>query len=421
MVTKKYTHYGTFVLVMLSGYKILTVTHKNAGLQDIEKFIVKSDHITETLSQLKEEFNIPEILYLATCNRVCYFIYDDNTYNELRIKSIFHFINPLISTVNWEKYCDKIEYFEGRQALEHVFEMACSINSMVIGEREIFRQLREAFDFSRNNKLSEDNIRLAMRFIIEAAKSAYSNTAIGEKPLSVVSLAFNQMIEHNSDNNARILLVGAGQTNTLFGKFLTKYGYKNISVFNRNIEGAERLARQLNGKPYELDQISEYKDGFDILVVCTASTDAIIHQDNYSILKNDESGSKIVLDLSVPNNVSKSLIENKDFHFIEVESLKQIAKENLEHRMSEISAVKDIIADYMHQFFLAYKQRIMERALKNVPFEIKEVKYKAVNQIFRKEIEELDDNSRQLINKVLDYMEKGCIDIPMKAARAAVI
>lgn len=421
MVTKKYTHNGTFVLVMLSGYKILTVTHKNAGLQDIEKFIVKSDHVTETLSQLKEEFNIPEILYLATCNRVCYFIYDDNTYNELRIKSIFHFINPLISAVNWENYCDKIEYFEGRQALEHVFEMACSINSMVIGEREIFRQLREAFDFSRNNKLSEDNIRLAMRFIIEAAKSAYSNTAIGEKPLSVVSLAFHQMIEHNPDNNARILLVGAGQTNTLFGKFLTKYGYKNISVFNRNIEGSERLARQLNGKAYNLNQISEYKDGFDILVVCTASTDAIIHQDNYSLLKNDESGSKIVLDLSVPNNVSKSLIENKDFHFIEVESLKQIAKENLEHRMSEISAVKDIIADYMHQFFLAYKQRIMERALKNVPVEIKEVKNKAVNQIFRKEIEELDDNSRQLINKVLDYMEKGCIDIPMKAARAAVI
>ncbi|HMG15858.1 MAG TPA: hypothetical protein VK590_10440, partial [Saprospiraceae bacterium] len=105
----------------------------------------------------------------------------------------------------------------------------------------------------------------------------------------------------------------------------------------------------------------------------------------------------------------------------EVESLRKIAQENLEHRMSEISAVKDIVANFIDLFFTAYKHRIIERALKNVPVQIKEIKHKAVNLVFKKEIEELDETSRELINKLLDYMEKGCIDIPMKVARSAVI
>jgi len=421
MMTITRAPYSSFVLIMLSGYRILTVTHKNAGLQDIEKFIVKSDFIAVSLAQLKAELNIPEILYLATCNRVCFFIYDDQIYDESRIKTFFQFINPSFANFNWDNYRTKIDYFEGKQALEHLFETACSINSMVIGEREIFRQIREAFDYSRSNKLSDDNIRLAMRFIIEAAKSAYSKTAIGEKPLSIVSLAFQQMIVYNPNNKARVIIVGAGQTSTLFAKFLSKYGYTNISIFNRSIEGAERLAHRLNGKAYVLQQIAEYKDGFDILIVCTASKEAIINKINYGLLENNEVGSKIVIDLSVPNNVDASLIANRDFHFIEVESLRKIAQENLEHRMSEISAVKDIVANFIDLFFTAYKHRIIERALKNVPVQIKEIKHKAVNLVFKKEIEELDETSRELINKLLDYMEKGCIDIPMKVARSAVI
>lgn len=401
---------------MLSGYKILTINHHTAGLTDIEKFIIKSDNIAVDLQAIKAENQIQEILYLATCNRVCYFIYDDNKYDQTKIFSFFRSINSGFNNSTWSNLKNKVEVFEGKEAIQHLFEMACSINSMVIGEREIFRQLREAFEFSRSNNLSGDNIRLAMRFTIETAKSAYANTAIGEKPLSVVSLAFNKMMKFGPEKNARILMIGAGQTNTLFSKFLLKYGFNNVSVFNRSLSGAERISKQLNGKAYQLNQLTDYKNGFDILVVCTSSIDPLITLPVYNQLVGNEKESKIVIDLSVPNNVDRQLVSEIKFNFIEVESLKRIASENLEHRKTEITAVKIIINEFLNDFTLAYKQRLIERALKDVPAEIKEIKIKA-SKVFKKEIDELDENSKELINKVLDYMERGCINIPMKAAK----
>ncbi len=302
----------------------------------------------------------------------------------------------------------------------HLFEMAASINSMVIGEREIFRQLREAYDFSKENGLTGDNIRLAMRFTVEAAKCVYANTAIGEKALSVVALAFQQMMLKSQNREARVIMVGAGQTNTLFGKFLHKHNFSNLTVFNRSLDSAKVLAGQLSGQAFDLKDLVSYKGGFDILVVCTASVNAIITPSVYEQLLGTDGEEKIIIDLSVPNNVDRKVIHNYNTFYIEVENLKERAKENLQHRLNAIDSVKLILADFMEQFIKAFKQRLIEKALSKVPDEIKCVKDKAINIVFAKEFESLDDNSKDLLLRMMNYMEKGCINIPMKAAKEAI-
>ncbi|MBL7830039.1 MAG: glutamyl-tRNA reductase, partial [Saprospiraceae bacterium] len=266
-----------------------------------------------------------------------------------------------------------------------------------------------------------DNIRLAMRFTIEAAKCVYANTAIGEKALSVVALAFQQMMMKSQNREARVLMVGSGQTNTLFGKFLQKHQFTNITIFNRSLDGAQILANQLGGKAYSLNDLKNYKGGFDIMVVCTGSVECVITPDLYEQLIGTDGSSKILIDLSVPNNVDRKVIQNYNVHYIEVEALKEKAKENLEHRLNAIEAVKTILADFMNQFITAFKQRLIERALHKVPEEIKSVKDRAINQVFAKEFETLDESSKDLLLRMMTYMEKGCINIPMKAAREAVV
>jgi glutamyl-tRNA reductase len=406
---------------MIEGFKIITVTHHQASLQDIQKVILHPDGIGDRLSQLKSQIGIPEILYLATCNRVCYFLYDEKEFGEDRLQSFFQFVNPALSSDNWTTTRSQINFFQGKQAMQHLFELAASINSMVIGEREIFRQLREAYDFAKEQNLTGDNIRLAMRFTIEAAKCVYANTAIGEKALSVVALAFQQMMMKSQNREARVLMVGSGQTNTLFGKFLQKHQFTNITIFNRSIGGAQILANQLGGKAYSLNDLKNYKGGFDIMVVCTGSVECVITPDLYEQLIGTDGSSKILIDLSVPNNVDRKVIQNYNVHYIEVEALKEKAKENLEHRLNAIEAVKTILADFMNQFITAFKQRLIERALHKVPEEIKSVKDRAINQVFAKEFETLDESSKDLLLRMMTYMEKGCINIPMKAAREAVV
>lgn len=404
---------------MIGAYKIFTITHHNTSLQDIQRFFIHPERLNDELSGLKDSCNIAEILYLATCNRVCYLVYDEKDFDENRIQDFFYNINPDLKNEDWSVLRSSINYYVGKSAVKHLFELASSINSMVIGEREIFRQLREAYDFSKDTKLSGDNIRLLMRFTVEAAKCVYANTAIGEKPLSVVALAFREMMLKSPDRDARILMVGSGQTNTLYGKFLSKHQFTNVSVFNRNKANAEILAKQLGGSAYSLEDLSTYNKGFDILIVCTASLNKIIHPALYEQLIGTDGAEKVLIDLSVPQNIDPLVIKNYPTHHVEVESLKDKAKENLQHRVNEIEAVQAILTDFLYQFEKAFKQRILERALHHVPAEIKLVKHRALNMIFAKEVDTLDDTTKELIERMMNYMEKGCINIPMKAAKTA--
>lgn len=405
---------------MLEGYKIYTVTHHNASLQDIQKFIVHPEMLADSLHALQKNFAIDEILYLATCNRVCYFLYDNNDLTEKNIQAFFEAVNPELKVQNWDQNRKLITCLSGKQAVKHLFEMAASINSMVIGEREIFRQLREAYEFSKENGLSGDHIRLAMRFTVEAAKCVYANTAIGEKALSVVALAFRQMMLRSQNRDARVLMIGSGQTNTLFGKFLKKHEFSNIAIFNRSLSNAQMLATQLSGKAFDLKELTNYKGGFDILIVCTGSVESVITPAIYDQILGTDGGEKIIVDLSVPNNVDREVIEKYNTFYIEVENLKEQAKENLQHRLSAIDSVKIILSDFLEQFTKAFKQRIIEKALVNVPSEIKNVKDIAINKVFAKEFQSLDENSKDLLLRMMNYMEKGCINIPMKAAKEAL-
>ncbi|MBL7829882.1 MAG: hypothetical protein JNK41_02560, partial [Saprospiraceae bacterium] len=105
---------------MIEGFKIITVTHHQASLQDIQKVILHPDGIGDRLSQLKSQIGIPEILYLATCNRVCYLLYDEKEFGEDRLQSFFQFVNPALSSDNWTTTRAQINFLQGKRAMQHL-------------------------------------------------------------------------------------------------------------------------------------------------------------------------------------------------------------------------------------------------------------------------------------------------------------
>ena len=409
---------------MLDRYKILTVTHRRTNLKNISDFVIrtnKPDDLNFRLEQLKVHFGLNELMYLSTCNRVMYFFETEEPLDEFFVSHFFQYINPELS-LQTIRHIDEIVYFyEGADALEHLYEVASSIDSLVIGERQILGQLREAYDQCHAWGLTGDFLRLAVQQAVVAAKSVYSQTRIGDKPVSIVSLAIQKLLRTNLPKNARILIVGAGQTNQLVAKFLLKNEFTQVSVFNRTLEKAEKLAEPFSGEAHALTTLPEYGKGFDCLIVCTGSTDAIITAPLYQKLLNGEEGPKVAIDLSVPHNVSTEVTEHFDLNYIEIEGLRQLAKENLAFREQEVAGAKKLLDQHLEEFPSLLRQRHLERALQQVPTEIKAIKTKAMNEVFRKEVEQLDEETRQLVDKMLTYMEKKCISIPMKAAREVVL
>lgn len=409
---------------MLERLKILTVTHRRTNLNEIGDYVLKTDSkemLCIRLRKLQDQFQLEELMYLPTCNRVMYCFVTDHAVDPIFAAHFFQKINPELTLKELDELDQKVQILEGEAALVHLFDVAASIDSLVVGERQILRQLREAYEQAQEWGLTGDFIRLLIQQAIQSAKEVYAQTRIGEKPVSVVSLAIQQLLRTQLPKNARILLIGAGQTNNLVAKFLVKHGYHHVTVFNRSLEKAKAVAQLVEGRARLLPDLQNYQDGFDAMVVCTGATKAIITPELYRQLLNGETSHKIVIDLAIPNNVAPEVIEQFSINYIEIEGLRNLAKENLAFREKEIVTAHQMISKHLHEFPILLKKRRLELAMREVPQAIKAVKDKAMNEVFRKEVEVLDDHTRQLVERMLGYMEKKCIGIPMRVAREAVL
>jgi len=197
---------------MVDRYNILTVNHKVLDTEDLGHFILRysdQDELVKKLEMLKAAFGQEEILYLSTCNRVIFFMYGPGQLDKTTARAFFKKVNHQLKDDQISHLSNIIEHYNGLKAIQHLYEVAASIDSLVVGEREIFRQYREAYTFALKNDLSGDNLRIANLSIVKAGKDVYTNTAIGAKPVSVVSLAIQEFLKRALPIESRILLLGS--------------------------------------------------------------------------------------------------------------------------------------------------------------------------------------------------------------------
>ena len=401
--------------------KIIAFTHKQIDLKDLGKFVICNEFLESSLESVRQKFDIPEIFYIGTCNRVEFvFTADQNLSNEF-VRGFIQALNLPVSDEQVQAFADQVSIYEDQEALNHLLRISCSLESLVVGEKEILTQVRKAYDTCRLAGFTGDYLRLIMNRVVKTSKEVYTNTAIARKPISVVSLAYRKLRELNMCTNSRILIVGAGETNKNISKYLKKHKYSNFTIFNRTLENAQVLADELGGKAYGLDALKTFKNGFDVIITCTSATEPILTNEIYNSLLNADTSRKVIVDLAVPNDTSPEVLDNNLVTFIEVHSLQEIANSNLQERYEELIFAERIIEENIQEFKPVLKQRRVEIAMRDVPVKIKEIRSAAVNRIFADEIEGMDSNSREVLERVMNYMEKKYISLPMVMAKDILI
>jgi glutamyl-tRNA reductase len=307
--------------------------------------------------------------------------------------------------------------FENEAAVSHLFELASSLKSLVIGEREIITQVRKAYEFCNSLGLTGDFIRLAVKQTIETAKAVFTNTGIAKNPVSVASLAYRQLKELGIKDDARIVMVGAGETNTTMANYLQKHRFANFVVFNRTLSNAEKLAGKINAKAYALSEIKSYKEGFDVLITCTGSSEPVITTEIYKSLLSGDTHKKVIIDLALPADVDAEVIRSQSVNYIDINSLKTRAEKNLQLRQHEVQACRRIIECKLEEFKEIYNERKIELAFGEIPKQVKAIKELALNEVFSKEVNSLDDKSKEILDKVLNYVEKKYNAVAMRTAK----
>ena len=409
---------------LTSSYKVITVTHHNINVNEIGHFYINikgvEDRIDTGIALLKSKFNIQECQYLETCNRVAYIFYGDVTLDDAFLEAFFKTVNPGLEAKTLKSIAKFVSTYEGTEAIRHVFELASSMDSLVVGEREIFRQYRNAYNKCRQMGHISDNLRMLENATVGTAKAVYHSTKIGEKPLSIVSLSMSALLKKQLKSTSKVLLVGAGETNSLVAKFLKKYDFSDIKIYNRSLNNAKELSDEIGATSYNIDELAQVDAQFDIIIICTSANRVVIDEKLYEQMVASDQGEKVIIDLAVPRNVSAGVVDNYNVHYIDIESLKKISEANLEFRKQEVEKARPIIKHRIQSFKNLYRNRLLERALSKVPTEINKVKDRALNNVYKQRIEELDPSSQALLLEMMDYMEKKCIAVPIKLARAEV-
>ncbi len=401
----------------MHSFKVIAFTHKNFPFELLGKLHLTIESQSEVLPGMKQQFGFTEMMFLSTCNRIELFVVSPAVVTTTMVKEIVLFLNSGLSQSEADALSEAAAVYTGNEAVEHILKVASSLESLVVGEREIITQVRKAYEFCNSLGITGDFIRLLTRQTIETAKYIYTHTDIAKNPVSVASLAYRQLRGMGIRNDARILFVSSGETNTVLASYLKKHQFANFTVFNRTLSNAQKLAALLNGNAFELEALKQYDQGFDVLFVCTGSSEPVITNEIYTQLKKGETTKKVIIDLALPANVTEEVSTDRQVHYIDISSLKSQAEANLQLRKNEVVKCEEMIREKTAEFNLLFQQRQVELAFGEVPKQVKAIKDLAVNEVFAREINLLDDQSKEVLEKVLQYMEKKYNAVAIKTAK----
>ncbi|MCX7729171.1 MAG: glutamyl-tRNA reductase, partial [Bacteroidia bacterium] len=384
----------------------ISFSHKKLPLNLIGKVYLdsSSENYFSQLESIKQHFAASEIMHISTCNRCEYYIVSKQSITK---KDVQKFFSEFYNTLSFEektKITEKLIFKKDENAVKYLMEVVSSLQSMVIGEREILTQVRNAYEKCQTLGLTGDLLRLVIKKVIETGKEVFARTDIAKNPVSVASLAARQLAQLSLPQNAKVTVIGSGVTMQTFLKYFHNPDYQ-YSFVSRKKENSRLLQAKYGGTFMNLDEL-KMKAYYptDILLVCTASPTPVVNKEIYTKLFHQHS-MPVIVDLSNPSDVEEEVKSQFLFEYIDIASLKKEAQYNLNKRKQSISHARQIIDEHLKEFMQIFKERCIENIISEIPGEIKEYKHKAINEVFRKKIDQLAPDQMQLVQEIVDYLE----------------
>ena len=398
--------------------QILSLNVQHASVEDVGLLHVAPKDQPAAIQTWIQELGLQGMVFLSTCNRVEFILSDDTYFCMGRTTQLLQRFG--LEPAAMGRVTEALQAYRGEEAMRHLMRVASSLESMVLGEREILTQVREAFDLAMEHRLAGDRLRVAGRSVVETAKKVFTQTEVATQAVSVNSLGWQALKSWNLPLDAPILMVGAGATNEAVGRFLVKAGYRNVRVVNRTLERAQSLAHLLGtNRAGTLEDLPEaLKEGPRALVVCTGSDAALLSADHARMIPE---GPLNVLDLGVPSDVDASFRERPLLTVVDMAALKEVADQNLAIRATEVSKCETLLEAGLNEYLERLQAREVELALIELPQMIKAIRETAMGEIFADDLEGLDAEARQVVERIVAYLEKKYVGLPMKLAKEAVL
>jgi glutamyl-tRNA reductase len=372
--------------------KVLVVglNHKVADIEVREKLAFDGPKLLEGLIRFKELPEIQEAVIVSTCNRVE--LYANVRDREKAAESIKAFLSEFHSIKR--SSLDKALYiYDDIDAIRHVFRVASSLDSMIVGEPQILGQLKDAFELALEKKTTGILLNKLLKKAISVAKRVRTETKIAENAVSISFAAVELARKIFTDLSKRAcMLLGAGEMAELAARHLITNGVQEVIVANRTYERACDLAKEFNGRPVKFDDFIREMAHADIVICSTGAPDYILRKNEMQkVMKERKQRQVFLIDISVPRNIDPDINGLDNVYLYNIDDLQSVVDANVFERQREAEHAEKIVAEEIETFIK------WQASLDSVPT-IKALRERA--EEMRKE--ELD----RLLNKVAGLGEK---------------
>jgi glutamyl-tRNA reductase len=313
------------------------MNHETAPVELRERLASESDSTLKALVSMKRLDVVKEGLFLSTCNRVeALFITEEA--EEAR-RSVVSLMSRL-GGVRAEELQACLYVFEDMDAVKHVFNVASSLDSMILGEPQILGQIKEAYVQATNQKTSGVILNRLMHRAFHVAKRVRSETDIGGAAVSIsyAAVELAKKIFHILEGK-KVLLIGAGEMAELAARHLLSNGVSSIMVANRTFDRAVEVAERFNALPVSFDEIGSQLLDVDIVITSTASPEYVItHPQVKKSLRKRRNRPIFFIDIAVPRDVQPEVNDLNNVYLYDIDDLKGVIELNMAQRQE--AAVK---------------------------------------------------------------------------------
>jgi glutamyl-tRNA reductase len=347
----------------LSNFFVAGINYKKTDTEIRGSFAIGPDQY-ENILKLAAGYEVRDLFILSTCNRSEIYGIAENPEQLIKL-----FCSQ---TQGSAELFNELAYLKsGRSAVHHLFEVGAGLDSQILGDYEIVGQIRQAMKFAKQRSFIHNFLERTLNQVLQSSKEIKNNTALSDGTVSVAFAAVQYIRENISSlENKQILLLGTGKIGTITCKNLVDYiGSSHITLMNRTPEKAEDLASAFDLRTASMDNLKEEVKRADIILVATNAPEPIIH---YKDLENI-SGQKLIIDLSIPCNVEKSVVNLESVKLLDVDGLSVIKDETLMRRAAEVPKARAIIESHKAELLEWHEMRKHVPLLKEVKIKLQEI------------------------------------------------
>ena len=332
---------------MLDKLVVVGVNHDSASVALRERIAFAPEKVHESLSALIHDTALSEAVILSTCNRTELYGVVSSAKDGVAAGDQLAQWLALHHEVDINQLLPCVYQNHGLSAASHLVRVAAGLNSMIIGEPQIFGQMKSAFAVAREAGAVGFHMNIIFREAFRIAKKVRTDTAIGENPVSVAYAAVDLARQIFRDmQRSTALLLGAGETIELVARHLGEAGLGKLIIANRTLERAEQLASQFDAEAILLADVTERLHEADIVISSTGSQLPILGKGMVEeAVKTRRWRPVLMIDLAVPRDIEPQVAEVSDVYLYTVDDMREVIEENLRMRASEASKADEIIAN----------------------------------------------------------------------------